>query len=139
MTESTPPPGATSTRLAEHRTSLADARSHLANERTHLAYLRTALSLMSFGITINRFSIFLQKDSGGVIDQASFPLRDAENVGLGMVVVGIALLIWALVRYRRVHREIVEARFAPSSTSVTLLTLAIIALGAVSAVWLLVS
>jgi len=30
-----------------------------------------------------------------------------------MVVVGVALLVWALVRYRSVHIEIVEARFEP--------------------------
>lgn len=134
------PPGNISTQLAEQRTALADARSHLAKERTHLAYLRTALSLMSFGITINRFSIFLQqRGDTEKLNQAAFPLRDAANVGLGMVLVGIVLLLWALVRYRRVHLQIVEARFEPSSTSVTVLTIAIIALGAVSAVWLLLS
>ncbi|MDM0065114.1 DUF202 domain-containing protein [Variovorax sp. J31P207] len=128
------------TQMAEHRTALSDARSHLANERTHLAYLRTALSLMSFGITINRFSIYLQQSgSAEKLNQDSFPLRDAATVGLGMVIVGVVVLLWALLRYRRVHREIVEERFEPSSLSVTLLTLAIIVMGAVSAVWLLLT
>ncbi|SEA39018.1 YidH family protein [Variovorax sp. YR216] len=131
--------GRSSTQLAEHRTALSDARSHLANERTHLAYLRTSLSLMSFGITINRFSIYLQqRGEADKLGHASFPFRDTANVGLGMVVLGIALLLWALLRYRRVHAQIVEERFEPSSLSVSLLTIAIIVLGAASAVWLMV-
>ena len=118
----------------------SDIGSHLANERTHLAYLRTALSLMSFGITINRFSIYLQQSGDAQkLNHDAFPLRSTANVGLGMLVVGIALLLWSLMRYRRVHVEIIEQRFAPSSTSVTLLTLAIVLLGAVSAVWLMVT
>lgn len=127
-----------STELAEHRTALADARSHLANERTHLAYLRTSLSLMSFGITINRFSILLQKGGDTTkLDQASFPLRDAANVGLGMVIAGVALLVWALLRYRRVHAQLVAQRFEPSTPSVTVVAIAVIALGAVSGIWLM--
>ncbi len=128
------------TDLSEHRTALSDTRSHLANERTHLAYLRTALSLMSFGITINRFSIYLQQGGETAkLNQSVFALRDAANVGLGMVIVGSLLLLWALLRYRRVHTQIVEENFEPSSTSVTVLTVTIIALGAVSAVWLMLT
>lgn len=128
------------TDLSEHRTALSDARSHLANERTHLAYLRTAISLMGFGITINRFSIYLQQEDGAdKLNQSVFALRDAANVGLGMVILGSLLLLWALLRYRRVHKQIVEERFEPSSTSVTVLTVAIIALGTVSAVWLMLA
>jgi len=128
------------TRLSEHRTALSDVRSHLANERTHLAYLRTSLSLMTFGITINRFSIYLQQSGDAdKLSRVSFPLRNTANVGLGMVIVGIILLLWALLRYRGVHVQIIEERFDPSSTSVSVLTLAIIALGAVSAVWLMVT
>ncbi|MDM0026249.1 YidH family protein [Variovorax saccharolyticus] len=128
------------TQMSEHRTALSDVRSHLANERTHLAYLRTALSLMSFGITINRFSIYLQQSgSAEKLNQESFALRDAATVGLGMVIVGVVLLLWALLRYRRVHHEIVEERFEPSSMSVTLLTLAILVMGSVSAVWLMLT
>jgi len=132
--------GPSSTDMAEHRTALAIARSHLANERTHLAYLRTALSLMSFGITINRFSIYLQQgaDAKLMADQR-FLLRDAANVGLGMVIVGMVLLLWSLMRYRKTYRQIVEQRFVPGSMSVSVLTLAVVAMGAISAIWLLLT
>ncbi|MET0544595.1 MAG: DUF202 domain-containing protein [Variovorax sp.] len=134
-------PAPTSIEMAEHRTALADARSHLANERTHLAYLRTALSMMSFGITINRFAIYLLQGKGAekLLEHQHFPLRDAANVGLGMVIVGMVLLLWSLRRYRRTYRQIVEQRFEPSTTSVSLLTLAVVAMGAVSAIWLLLN
>lgn len=134
------PEASLSTQLSQHRTSLSDVRSHLANERTHLAYLRTAVSLMSFGITLNRFSIYLeQSGSHEHIQSTRFLLRDAANVGWGLVVLGTALLIWALLRYRRVYRQIVEVRFQPDSLSVTLLTLAVVLLGAISAAWLISS
>jgi putative membrane protein len=127
-----------STRLAEQRTGLADLRSHLANERTHLAYLRTSISLMGFGITLNRFSIYLQQQ-GRVEPGSGRMLRDSETVGLGMVLLGVVLLAWALFRYRRVERQIRESGFTPSTTAVSILTAAVLALGAISALWLLTS
>ncbi|MEJ8845380.1 YidH family protein [Variovorax rhizosphaerae] len=136
-----PAPGPTSTEMAEHRTALADARSHLANERTHLAYLRTALSMMSFGITINRFAIYLLQGQNAekLLEHPHFAMRDVATVGLGMVIVGMVLLLWSLLRYRKTYKQIVEQRFEPSSTSVSLLTLAVVAMGAVSAIWLLLN
>ena len=128
----------TATELAIQRTELADVRSHLANERTYLAYLRTALALMSFGVTINRFSLFLQQRGDEArLQQTHFLLRDTANMGIGMVALGVLLLVWALVHYRKVHRQILESNFEPSSTSTTVLAVGVIALGAVSVVWLI--
>src|SRR5262245_37340540 len=126
----------TSDELAEHRTGLAGLRSHLANERTHLAYLRTAMSLISFGITLNRFSIYLIQNHQLSPEPARFHLRNTENVGLGMVMLGVALMIWSLYRYWLVSEDIERARPVSRHRAVMVLTPGLILLGGVSAAWL---
>jgi putative membrane protein len=126
------------TQMSEHRTALSDSRSHLANERTHLAYVRTGVSLMSFGITLNRFAIFLAEDSR-LPQQSWITLRmhSTEQIGLVMVVLGVGFLLWSLHRYRVVKSEIDSGDVKPPQLSLTLLTLAIIAFGAVTAIVLM--
>jgi len=124
------------TQLAVRRTGLADLRSHLANERTHLAYLRTAVSLISFGITLNRFSVFLQQQGTLTPGQGTHEmLRDTGNVGSGMVMLGLAVVVWSLYRYWRVNRDIVAGNFR-MGFAVIVYTLLVILLGGLSAVWL---
>jgi len=131
------------THLAEHRTGLSGKRtdlsvlrSHLSNERTHLSYLRTAVSLIGFGITLNRFSIFLQMDEHLAPSESRLLLRDTGNVGAGMAVLGIVLLIWSLQRYWVVSKEIEAASFVPRYRAVTVLTVGLLVLGGASAIWL---
>lgn len=124
------------TELSEHRTLLSNARSYMANERTHLAYFRTSLSLMSFGITLNRFSIYLRENK--ITTSHHGILRQTESVGLGMVLLGLALLIWALYRFRKVSHEIETDTYESPKESITIMTLAIIALGGVTAIWLFI-
>jgi putative membrane protein len=125
------------TQLAVRRTGLADLRSHLANERTHLAYLRTAVSLISFGITLNRFAVFLQQQGTLTPGQGTRDmLRDTGNVGSGMVVLGLAVVVWSLYRYWHVNRDIVSGNFHPMRLAVVVYTLLVILLGGLSAVWL---
>lgn len=124
------------TQLTEQRTILSDARSHMANERTHLAYLRTSLSLMSFGITVNRFSIYLSENKLTTIHHGM--LFQTEIVGLGMVLVGVVILIWALYRYRKVNEELLNNKYTLPTTAISLLTMAILILGGVASIWLLI-
>ena len=126
----------TSDELASDRTSLASLRSHLANERTHLAYLRTAVSLIGFGITLNRFSIYLMEDRELSPGSTRFLLRDTGNVGAGLVVLGVVLIGWALVRFWRVSQDIEQARYVPRYRPVVILTVGMIVLGGFSAIWL---
>ena len=123
--------------LAEQRTSLANLRSHLANERTHLAYLRTAVSLISFGITLNRFSIYLQENRNLSPEPTHLLLRNTENVGTGLVVLGLVLMVWSLHRFWRVSEDIERGRYVPRDRAVLILTLGLILLGGLSALWLL--
>lgn len=124
------------TGLSEKRTDLSLLRSHLSNERTHLSYLRTAVSLIGFGITLNRFSIYLQQEKHLGPTESHLLLRDTGNVGSGMAVLGIILLIWSLHRYWVVSKEIEAASFVPRYRAVTVLTAALLLLGCASAVWL---
>lgn len=124
------------TRMSVQRTGLADLRSHLSNERTHLAYLRTAISLIGFGITINRFSIFLQEKGNLTPGHAEPVLRSSEHAGAGMVLVGLALIIWSLYRYWHVGQDIIKAKFRPLNRAVVMLTVLLIVGGATTTVWL---
>jgi putative membrane protein len=132
------------TDLSEHRTILSDSRSLLANERTHLGYLRTGVSLMSFGITLNRFAIFLMQSRPADTDPAiTGPLllrvHSTEQIGLGMVILGVLLLVWSLFRYRKVNKHILEERLKPSRFSTVFVTLSVILLGAVATIVLMVT
>jgi len=124
------------TDLSEHRTGLSDLRSHLSNERTHLSYLRTAISMIGFGITLNRFSIYLRQNHALASDQTGPMLRDAQNAGSGMVVLGLLVILWSLYRYWRVNQDIKRAQFVPRDKAVMTFTFLLILLGTTTALWL---
>jgi len=100
--------------------------------------LRTTVSLIGFGITINRFSTYLIQN-----DQAPkgsrLMLHDASNAGFGMVLLGLALLIWSLVRYRLVTRDIERGVIAPRHRATTVFTIGLLLLGGLTALWLFTS
>ena len=127
------------TELSEHRTTLSTLRSHLANERTHLAYLRTAISLVGFGITLNRFAIYLIQNQRLVESGGGQALRDTKSVGLGMVVLGFALLAWALFRFHRTSRDIEAHRYHTDWRAVWAMSGIFLLLGIVTTVWLFLS
>ena len=116
-------------------TDLARGRTHMANERTHLAYLRTTVSLIGFGITINRFSTYLiqndQAPEGGRL-----LLHDASNAGFGMVLLGLALLVWSLVRYWQVSGDIERGVIVTRHRATTAFSIGLLLLGGFTAVWL---
>lgn len=117
--------------------SEAYAREHLANERTHLAYVRTAIALLSFGITLNRLSLYILEAEAPAGQAATrSPLRDAMGVGAGMVLLGMALMAWAAVRYVRVCRAIERGEYRPDRTAILIFTATLFLLGAASALWL---
>jgi len=116
---------------------LARGRTHLANERTHLAYLRTTVSLIGFGITINRFSLFLIQSSDAP-KGTRWVLRDAGNAGLGMVVLGLALLVWSLVRYWKVSHDIERGVIVARHRATIFFTLGLLLMGGLTALWLFI-
>lgn len=125
------------TDLSEHRTNLSTARSHLANERTHLAYLRTGISLISFGVTLNRFSLFLIQSNEMAQFGGRSLLRDTKNVGIGMVILGCAMLLWSVSRFNKTAQAIDTLTYRRSSKSVIVFTAAIIVIGVFSTAWMI--
>jgi putative membrane protein len=127
--------------LADRRTALAMLRSHLSNERTHLAYVRTAIGLMVFGITLNRFAIYLlQSQQITSITHRTLPaLEDTKWIGFGMVVLGIATLLWSIFRYQRTSSDIEHNRYHSDWRAVLAMTLVLLCIGAVTTVWLFAS
>jgi putative membrane protein len=100
----------------------------LANERTHLAWLRTGIALVSFGITINRFSLYLNEQHRAPASHGRWVLVDVEHLGIGMVLLGIVLLLYAAARYEQVRRDIEQRCYHPRQQIVLAITLVIILL-----------
>jgi putative membrane protein len=118
-------------------TILAQYRTQLAVRRTDLADLRTAVSFISFGITLNRFSVFLEQQGALMPGQhAREMLRDTGNVGAGMVILGLVVVLWSLYRFWHVNRDIASGNFRPLTRAVIIYTFFVLALGGISAVWL---
>jgi inner membrane protein YidH len=109
---------------------------HLSNERTHLSYLRTSIAVMSFGITINRFSLYLIQSEKAPSMQPRWILHDAERLGLGMVIFGMFLMLWAGIRYSIVSKAIDRGDFHPNKRMVWVITISVLIIGASSLIWL---
>ena len=122
--------------VAEH-TRLTHLSEHLANERTYLAYMRTSVSLMSFGIAINRFSMYLeQSHDTPASEHLGGRLVSSAQLGIGMVFLGLALLVWAAVHYDMVLRRIEEQDFHARPRPIYILTALVLIFGITGVVWL---
>lgn len=88
---------------------------HAANERTFLAWVRTGVAVIAFGFVIEKFNLFLLSllNTASVdparrsqLERLSGP--SARYAGLGLILVGIALLIVAAVRFVRTERLLAD-------------------------------
>jgi len=110
---------------------------HLSNERTYLSYIRTSIALISFGVTINRFSLFLiQSQRLSVQDRLGWSLVNVQRAGLGMVMFGMTLVIWALLHYASNRRHIDRGDYRPGTWIIWTLATVIVGGGGLSLVWL---
>ena len=103
---------------------------HLANERTMLAYVRTSIALLGFGLTLNRFGAFLRTVKPPAREERWYAvLHDANRMGIGMMVLGLVLLVWAAIHFVRVLHAIDRGDHRPRQLTVWILSSAIFVLG----------
>jgi putative membrane protein len=109
-------------------------REHQANERTFLAWLRTSIALFGFGFAIARFGIFLHQIQRAITEQPrSFhPIFNSDNLGVSLVIFGIALIIFAAWRYNQVFWQIEREDYRPNQLAVWIITGVVTILGTLS-------
>ena len=92
-------------------------REHQANERTFLAWLRTSIALIGFGFAIARFGLFLRELQSSVTgqDAPTDSFINSQNIGVGLVVMGIILVALSAWRYNKVLGQIERGDYRPSS------------------------
>lgn len=81
---------------------------HAANERTFLAWVRTGIAVIAFGFVIEKFNLFVLTMASASSLDAEARLR-LERVsgpfgrydGLALVLIGLALIVAAAVRFVR--------------------------------------
>ncbi len=109
-------------------------REHQANERTFLAWLRTSIALIGFGFAIARFGLFLRQLNTAITQQEvpAHPFFNSENLGLVMVLFGIAAIALAAWRYNQVYWQIERRDYQPSRLMVWIMTGVVMVLGFLS-------
>jgi len=103
-----------------------DYRFTLANERTFLAWLRTSLALVAAGVAVVQLV-------------PEFGIAGARHlVGVVLAVLGVAVAVAAIGRWRRVQRAMAGDEELPPTRMPLLLGAALAVLGVAVAVLLLV-
>jgi putative membrane protein len=117
---------------------VGNRRVHMANERTFLAWIRTSIAIMAFGFVVERFAIFVKqiavflggKAAGDAAAHAGAPVPGYSSIlGIFLVGLGAVMGLLALIRYKRVERQIDEDTYHPSWILDVMLTIAVLAVG----------
>jgi putative membrane protein len=109
-------------------------RDHQANERTFLAWLRTAIALIGFGFAIARFGLFTRQLQAALTTQPmpDHPVLNSENLGVGLVVLGVLSIAIAAWRHNQVFRQIERQEYRPNQRLIWLVTVTVMTLGILS-------
>jgi putative membrane protein len=89
---------------------------HAANERTFLAWVRTAIAMMAFGFLIERFDLFLKFAAPQMAQQQIAPHGQsfANAAGLAFILLGVAMIALAGVRFYKTAKDIDTEDDVPS-------------------------
>jgi putative membrane protein len=119
------------------------SQQYLANQRTFLSWVRTSIALIGLGFAIERFSLFLQQFPliAGTDVTANTSSATAYNysalVGIGMIIVGTGLIVYALKNYLDTNKTIASGRYMPKNAIVYTASATIIALGIIMIIFLI--
>jgi putative membrane protein len=92
---------------------------HSANERTLLAWVRTAIAVMAFGFLVEKFDLFLEAASPSLAGRTlSLPGQKFGSIaGLSLIVLGIAMVAIAALRFLKTAKTIDSDELRPSPGS----------------------
>ncbi|RHW34113.1 DUF202 domain-containing protein [Lysinibacillus yapensis] len=93
------------------------AQQHLANERTYLAWIRTAISIVGIGFLATSLHFTIGNIRNSYIDILSIIL------GVFSCILGITVILITTGTYKRKRKEILEEKFVPSNSDISLLSL----------------
>lgn len=118
-------------------------QQYLANQRTFLSWVRTSIALIGLGFAIERFSLFLQQfrlianpDTTG--NAASATAHDySALVGIGMIIVGTGLIVYALKNYLESNKTIASGKYMPKDAIIYTASATIIGLGIIMIIFLI--
>ncbi len=102
----------------------------LANERTFLAWVRTCIALIGLGFIIAKFGLFIEELklvlSQSVSEITKTPITSMQSkllsddtsslVGIGIVIISIVLILFALRNYYNISKEIRYDKYTPKHT-----------------------
>ncbi|MFL9831742.1 YidH family protein [Flavobacterium sp. ARAG 55.4] len=99
---------------------------HFDNERTFLSWIRTGIGIMVFGFVLVKFSLVVNDLPASFFNGTDIPKNGFTIfIGIALVITGAIMILLAYLKYRQVHRELIEGKFLYSTVLLTVLTVVI--------------
>jgi putative membrane protein len=116
-----------------------EARDFFAAERNFLAWIRTGLALMGFGFVVARFGLFLQELRIAAPQLATRSHGVSIWSGTSMIVLGVAVNVFASWRHVQVVRQLNQGStdFSKASGGALAVALILAVVGIAMAIYLI--
>lgn len=124
-------------RINGHEKISKKVTDHLANERTFLAWVRTGLATITFGFVVERFSLLLRELGLKSTLVPIFSVHFSSVIGVGLTLLGVAIMIVALANFLQNRRAIDKEQFHPHAGFAIVLTVLASLVGVLLAIYLL--